>query len=70
MEQTSILAICLIAFSAVFFLLALLAVVMQLITAIFPMVKQELSTAYIAAISSTFNVLIPGSKVTRIEEIK
>jgi hypothetical protein len=69
-EQTSILAICLIAFSAVFFLLALLAVVMQLITAAFPIVKQELSTAYVAAISSTFNVLIPGSKVTRIEEIK
>jgi len=69
-EPTNILAICLIAFSAVFFLLALLAVVMKLITALFPMVKEELTTAHLAAISSTFNVLIPGSKVTRIEEIK
>lgn len=68
--EPDILTVCLIAFSAVFFLLALLAIVMQLITVAFPMVKQELSTAYVAAISSTFNVLIPGSKVTRIEEIK
>jgi len=43
---------------------------MKLITALFPMVKEELTTAHLAAISSTFNVLIPGSKVTRIEEIK
>ena len=70
MGPPNLLAICITAFSAVFVLLTLLAVVMQLITAIFPKIQERTSSAYVAAISTTYQALIPGSKVTRIEEIK
>ncbi len=70
MEQPNLMAVCLTAFSAVFILLAVLAGVMRLITAIFPQIRESLSTATIATITSTYQAIIPGSKVTRIEEIK
>lgn len=55
---------------AVFFLLAVLAGVMRFITAVFPHIREDGSVAHVAAISATFQAFFPGSKVTRIEEIK
>ena len=70
MSDPNLVIICITAFTAVFILLALLAGVMQLIMMIFPKAGKVIEPTYIAAISSTFQALIPGSKVTRIEEIK
>ena len=63
-------AICITAFLAVFTLLALLALVMRLITSLFPQLREVITSVQVAAISTTFQAIIPGSQVTRIEEIK
>ena len=68
MGEVNILSACSIAFLAVFVLLAFLAVVMQLIMAVFPERKAVLDSVMVAAISSTVSTLIPGARVTRIEE--
>ena len=68
MGEVQILSACSIAFLAVFVLLAFLAVVMQLIMAVFPERKAVLDSVMVAAISSTVSTLIPGARVTRIEE--
>jgi hypothetical protein len=64
----NLLSICGIAFGAVFVLLVFLAVVMNLITVIFPARKGKLDETVIAAISGTVGSLYPGSRVTKIEE--
>lgn len=61
-------AICGIAFGAVFVLLVFLAIVMNLITALFPSRTSRLDETVIAAISSTVASLYPGARVTKIEE--
>lgn len=70
MVPTNLLAVSLTAFIAVFVLLGVLALVMGLITTIFPRVSEAIATEHVAAITSTLYTIIPGSKVTRIEEIK
>lgn len=70
MGHENLLAVCMTSFIAVFVLLALLAGVMELIMRISPEKKARTDAAYVAAITSTYNALIPGAKVTRIEESK
>ena len=70
MVSTNLLAVSLTAFIAVFVLLGVLALVMGLITTIFPKVREAIATEHVAAITTTLYTIIPGSKVTRIEEIK
>jgi len=67
---TSLFAVCGLAFLIVFLLLSFLAVVMYLITEAFPEREAALGPAMVAAISSTVATLIPGARVTRIEEEK
>ena len=64
----TLLSACLIAIVAVFFLLGLLAVLMKLITAVFPVLEEKTDPALIAAITTTVATLFPGARVTRIEE--
>jgi hypothetical protein len=59
---------CVVAFAAVFVLLAFLAAVMHAITLAFPQRKAGLDPTLAAAISATVAAVIPGSRVTRIEE--
>jgi len=61
-------AICGLAFVSVFVLLAFLAVVMQLITALFPERAVEVDAAIVAATSTAVASVYPGARVTRIEE--
>lgn len=68
MGEVNILSACSIAFLAVFVVLAFLAMVMQLIMAVFPERKTALDPLLVAAISCTVSTLIPGARVTRIEE--
>ncbi|MBU0693020.1 hypothetical protein KKG66_07830 [bacterium] len=70
MGEENLAALCVTAFTAVFVLLAVLAGVMELIMKVFPQKIVRTDAAFIAAITSTYNALIPGAKVTRIEESK
>jgi hypothetical protein len=60
--------VCSIAFLAVFILLTFLAVIMYLITFIFPERKVGTDMAVVAAISSAFSTIYPGAQVIQIEE--
>lgn len=70
MDSANLLVICVSAFAAVFLLLALLAVVMRVITAIFPVVNRVKDAAWVAAMSAAVATLYPGTKITKVEEIK
>lgn len=68
MEPTSLLLLCSTAFVAVFVLLAFLATAMYLITVVFPPQRTVVDAAVTAAIATTVAAIIPGARVTRIEE--
>ena len=59
---------CLIALAAVFTLLGALALTIELITTLFPERRQAIDPVLAAAISTTVAQVIPGARVTRIEE--
>jgi len=74
--DTQLLWICISSFTGVFAVLSFLAITMHVITLIFPE-KKLISRAagsdeavMFAAISSTYARLYPGTKVSKIEEIK
>jgi len=64
----NLLSACGIAFLAVFLLLSLLAGLMQLITIVFPARTSRIDPSLVAAVSSAVAVLIPGARVTKLEE--
>ena len=68
MAVSSLFSACLIAMVAVFVLLGLLAVIMWLITAVFPVREARIDSAIVAAITTAVASVWPGAKVTRIEE--
>ena len=70
MESLDLLNICTSAFAMVFMLLALLAVVMWVITAIFPQKTTATDTAVLAAVASMVANVYPGTRISKIEEIK
>lgn len=70
MPSNDLLLVCLSAFVAVFSLLAMLAIVMRLIMAVFAEKIVQSDSAYVAAIASVTTTLFPGTKITKIEEIK
>ena len=68
MEAASLFSACLIALVAVFTLLGLLALTIELITTVFPERRHAIDPVLAAAISTTVAQIIPGARVTRIEE--
>ena len=70
MIATSLFAACGLALLIVFLLLSFLALVMHLITEAFPPSDDVVDPAVVAAITGTVATLIPGARVTRIEEEK
>jgi hypothetical protein len=68
METPDLLMVCVSAFSAVFVLLALLAVVMRVLIAAFPETLAKADPAMLAAVSATVSAVFPGAKITRVEE--
>lgn len=70
MEPSGLLTICFSAFLAVFTILSLLAIMMRLIIRIFPEKDNQENGAIIAALTSVVNRYYPGTKITKIEEIK
>lgn len=66
-----LLVICLSAFTAVFVLLTVLAAVMRVLIVVFPdRVTAGSDPAVIAAVASAAAAAFPGTKVSRIEEIR
>jgi len=70
MNSPDLFSVCIAAFVGVFILLAILAALMRLILAIFPQTAGKLDAAVLAAITMTAQVHYPGTKVTKVEEIK
>ena len=69
MIEPNLLVICLIAFIAVITILALMAIVIHLLSIIFPERLSKVDPVVVAAISSTVTSLLSGARVTRIEEL-
>ena len=70
MQSAELVTICISAFLAVFVLLAILALVMRLIIVVFPHKEATADAAMVAAVSAVMSNLYPGTKVTKVEEIK
>jgi len=71
--EINLFMVCISSFVGVFFVLIFLAIAMSLIMVMFP-VKEEATSddtpPVYAAISSTYSRLYPGTKISKIEEIK
>lgn len=70
MPSQDLLTISSIAFAGVLLLLAVLAGIIRLITLVFPSQEAENDSAIVAAVTSTYSVLFPGSRVSKMEERK
>lgn len=68
MDPVNLVFVCVVAFSAVFFLLAVLAVAMRLITIVFPAPTSKVDPAVVAAISTAVATVWPAARLTRLEE--
>jgi hypothetical protein len=58
---------CLASFSLTFAALIFLAVVMRVITMVFPPVKKDGDSAWMSAINSAYAGAFPGTKITKIQ---
>jgi len=70
MQSPDLLMVCISAFLSVFVLLAILSLVMRLILVVFPARAVTSDAAVVAAISSVMQNVYPGTKITKVEEIK
>ena len=70
MESPGILSICFSAIITVFLILSVLAVSIKVITRLFPFKEIKEDSAIYAAIASGYSVIYPGTKITKIKEIK
>jgi hypothetical protein len=68
LEVTDLFSACLIALVSVFTLLGSLAVIMELITFLFPQREERIDPVLVAAVTTTVTSIYPGARVTRIEE--
>lgn len=70
MSSPELLFICAVAFLMVFIILALLALSMRIIILVFPEKKAKIDAAMIAAVTAAVQTIMPGTKVTKVEEEK
>lgn len=70
MESVELWLICISAFAMVFALLAVLAIIMRVITAVFPQKATGIDAMMVAVLTSAVSSAFPGTEVTKIEEIK
>ena len=68
MESMELVVICGAALLWVFGILLLLALLMRLIIRIFPAAERTADPAMLAALAAALQVVLPGTKVTKIEE--
>lgn len=62
--------ICGLAFFVVILLLAFLSIIIRLILVLFPASDAKSDPALIAAITSSYSVMYPGTKISKMEELK
>jgi hypothetical protein len=65
-----LISVCISAFIGVFLLLTVLAIVMRIILVLFPAKEIDEDGAMLAAVATTITTMFPGTKITKIEEIK
>ena len=65
---TNLVSVCALAFASVFILLSFLALAMHVITVVFPERQRFSDPVVVAAISTAVATLLPGARVTKIEE--
>ena len=65
----SLFSICISGMLTVFFILGFLAACMRLLLVIFPEKADGTSAAMIAAITSAYSQVFPGTQITKIEEV-
>ena len=70
MNPPNLLIICISAYVAVFLLLAFLATIMKILTVVFPKKLEGLEPAIVAALTAAATYAFPGTKVTKVEEIR
>ncbi len=70
MTTTDLLLICVAAFLTVFIILVVLSLIMRLIILIFPQKEEGFDGATLSAITTTYQAIYPGTKVTKIEAEK
>jgi Co/Zn/Cd efflux system component len=70
MGSLDLVYICASAFTAVFLLLTVLAIMMRIIIAMFPPKDTTSDSAVIAAIATVASNIYPGTKISNIEELK
>ncbi len=70
MGSMDLVYICASAFVAVFLLLTILAIMMRVIVALFPPEDTTSDNAVIAAIASVAASVYPGTKISKVEELK
>ncbi|MGD2134577.1 MAG: hypothetical protein PVF27_00380 [Gemmatimonadales bacterium] len=70
MEQPSLLLVSITAMFGVFALLALLAVAMRVLIAVFPERAVEDDGAVLAAVTAAATAAYPGTKITSVTEIR
>jgi hypothetical protein len=69
-ESPSILSISFSVILTVFLILSVLAISIKIITKLFPFKEEKEDTTIYAAIASSYSVIYPETKITKIEEIK
>ncbi len=62
--------VCLTAFCAVALLLSVLAGIMRLILSIFPQKEEMTDAILVGAVASVVSSIYPGTRVTKVEEIR
>ena len=71
MPTPDLISICASSFLAVFLLLSVLALIMRLILIVFPDKEvDKADPAYVGAIATVYQTLYPGTRITKVEEIK
>ena len=70
MLNNDLLLICGVAFLMVFIILTLLALSMRIIILVFPEKSAKIEAAMIAAVTAAVQTIMPGTKVTKVEEEK
>ena len=70
MQSPELWLVCITAFCAVGLLLAVLAGLMRLILTIFPQKDNATDAMMLAAVASVVTAVYPGSRITKVDEIR
>jgi len=70
MGRANLLMVCIVSFAAVFVVLAFLAAIMRILIRVFPEKVARIDAFTLAAVTTAVSTFCPGTKVTKVEEIK